>query len=442
MNFVQQPKHCSLTWYFLHTKFTCVGYNTNMLTLTYEYKLEPTSDQIEHIENTLNVCRSVWNFALGLRKDWCKSRKSLINACSIEREYIMSVDEPFPNYHVQAKQLTEAKKNSEFLKSANAQVLQQTLRTLDRAWDDMKARGFGFPRFKNKYRLRSFVFPQLNKDPISVNSIKLPGLKEVKWRMSRPIPDGFVPKQARIVRKASGYFVMLSLQLDVNVPNPIPHGHSRGLDLGFDKFIATSDGKEIKRPRFLKTLQRKLKLLQRRLRNKQKGSNNRHKLNHKIATLHQRISDTRKDWHFKLSHQLVQDAGMIFIEDINFVSWQRGMLSKASADAGFGQFVSILQWVCWKTDTYFAKVNKDGTSQTCPNCGAHTGKKTLDVRVHHCDECGYTTTRDVAAAQEVKNRGVKAVGQIVSENVCEDGLTGISGHTGLVKNLGSRKPKS
>ena len=95
-----------------------------MLTLTYEYKLEPTPDQIESIENTLNVCRSVWNFTLGYRKDCCKSRKTAIDACSIEREYIMSVDESFPNYHAQAKQLTEAKKTNDWLKSANAQVLQ------------------------------------------------------------------------------------------------------------------------------------------------------------------------------------------------------------------------------------------------------------------------------------------------------------------------------
>ena len=413
-----------------------------MLTLTYEYKLKPTSEQIEYIENTLNVCRSVWNFALAYRKDWCKSRKSAVNACSIKREYIMSVDEPFPNYHLQAKQLTEAKKNSDFLKSANAQVLQQTLRRLDRAWDDMKNRGFGFPRFKNKYRLRSFVFPQLNKNPISVNSIKLPGLKSVKWRMSRPIPDGFAIKQARIIRKASGYFVMLSLQLNVDVPNPLPHGHPRGLDLGFNKFVATSDGKEIKRPRFLKTLQYKLTLLSRRLRKKQKGSNNRHKLNQKIARLHKRIFDTRKDWHFKLSHQLVQDAGMIFVEDLNFVSWQRGILSKHSADAGFGQFIQILEWVCWKTDTYFAKVNKDGTSQTCPNCGTHTGKKTLDVRVHHCHECGYTTTRDVAASQEVRNRGLNALGHSVAQNVCGLDATGSIGNDILVGTGRSRKPKS
>ena len=413
-----------------------------MLTLTYEYKLEPTAEQIAYIENTLDVCRSVWNFGLKYRKDWCASRKSSVNACSIQSEYIMSVDEPFPNYHKQARDLTEAKKDNNFLKSANAQVLQQTLRTLDRAWDDMKARGFGFPRFKNKYGMRSFVFPQLNKNPIAKKSIKLPGLKEVKWRMSRPIPDGFIPKQARIVRKASGYFVMLSLQLNVDVPNPMPHGHPRGLDLGYDKFVATSDGEEIKRPRFLKILQRKLKLLQRRLRNKHKGSNNRYKLNQKIARLHQRISDTRKDWHFKLSHHLVKDAGMIFVEDINFVSWQRGLLSKSSADAGFGQFVNILEWVCWKTDTYFAKVDKNGTSQTCPNCGAHTGQKTLDIRIHNCHECGYFTTRDVAASQEIRNRGVKAVGQIVSENVCKLDATGSIGNDALVGTGRSRKSNS
>ncbi len=410
-----------------------------MITMTYEYKLSPTPEQVATIEQTLDVCRSVWNFALRQRKDWCASRKSSVNACSINSEYIISADEPFPNYHRQAKQLTDAKKQYPKLKTVHSQVLQQTLRTLDRAWDDMKARGFGFPRFKNKYRLRSFIFPQLGKEPIRNDGIKLPQLGWVQWRLSRPIPDGFEVKQARVVRKASGYFVMLSLQLDVDVPSPMPHGHPRGLDLGYDKFVATSDGEEIKRPLFLKTLQRQLKLLQRRLKNKRKGSNNRHKLNQKIARLHQRIADTRKDWHFKLAHHLCDDAGMIFVEDINFVSWQRGMFSKQSADAGFGQFVDILKWVCFRRDVYFAKVNKDGTSQTCPNCGSHTGKKTLDVRVHHCNECGYTTTRDVAASQVVRNRGITAVGQMVVENVCGLRATGSIGHDTLVGGGRSRK---
>ncbi|ELS01149.1 transposase [Xenococcus sp. PCC 7305] len=407
--------------------------------MTYEYKLQPTKEQITDIEKTLDICRSVWNFALRQRKDWCNSRKSLVNACSINSEYIISVDEPFPSYHQQAKQLTDAKKLYPALSSVHSQVLQQTLRILDRAWDDMRSRGFGFPRFKNRYRMRSFVFPQLGKNPIKDDAIKLPKFGWIRWRKSRDIPEGFEVKQARVVRKASGYFVMLSLQLKVDTPNPLPHGHPRGLDLGYDKFVATSDGEEIKRPRFLKLMHRKLKLLQRRLKNKHKGSNNRHKLNQKIARLHQRISDTRKDWHFKLAHHLCDGTGMIFVEDINFVSWQRGMLSKHSADAGFGQFVSILEWVCFRRDVYFAVVNKDGTSQTCPNCGAHTGKKTLDIRFHHCGECGYRTTRDVAASQEIRNRGVSALGHSVVENVCGLEATGSIGHDALVGTGRSRK---
>ena len=260
-----------------------------MLTLTYEYKLIPTIFQIEIIEHTLTVCRSVWNYALRERKDWLNSRKSLLNTCSLEKEYIIPADAPFPNYHYQAKQLTEAKKIHPVLKSVNAQVLQQVLRRLERAFEDMKRKGMGCPRFKNHYRMRSFVYPQMLKNCLEEERIKLPQLGWVGFRKSREIPNNFKIKQARIIRKASGYFIALSLQLDVNIPQPFPHGHPRGLDLGFDKFVATSDGEEVKRPRFFKTLQSKLKLLQRRLKKKRKGSKNRQKLNQKIARLHQQL---------------------------------------------------------------------------------------------------------------------------------------------------------
>ena len=102
------------------------------------------------------------------------------------------------------------------------------------------------------------------------------------------------------------------------------------------------------------------------------------------------------------------------------------MLSKHCLDAAFGQFVSILKWVAWKRDVFVAEVDKNFTSQTCPNCGFHTGKKTLDVREHNCPECGYTTHRDVAAAQVIRNRGIEnnALGHSVSENACGDDGTG------------------
>ncbi|MEH2207213.1 MAG: transposase [Nostoc sp.] len=389
-----------------------------MLTVTYEYKLKPTKQQIEDIENILTVCRKVWNYALRERKDWVNSRKCKVNACSLEYEYIIKADEPFPNYHVQAKKLTEAKKNNPELKNVNAQVLQQVLRTLDRAWEDMKSRNFGFPRFKKYFRMKSFVFPQLKGEIIKANRVKLPQLGWVKFHQSRPIPDGFAVKQARVVRRSSGYLVMLSLQLDVNVPDIIFYGHPIGIDVGLESFLATSDGQLIARPKFFNSLQCQMKLLQRRLKHKKLGSNNRKKLNTKIARLHQKISDTRKDFHFKTAHRLCDQGDSIFVEDIDFRTWAKAMLCKHTLDAGFGQFFNILSYVSWKRGKYFGKVNKDGTSQICPNCDAHTGKKTLNVRVHSCPECGYTTNRDVAAAQVIRNRGVNAVGQTVLENAC------------------------
>jgi putative transposase len=377
-----------------------------MFTLTYEYKLKPSKQQVKDIENILTVCRQVWNYALRERKDWVNSRRCKVNACSVEYEYIIKADEPFPNYHIQAKKLTEAKKINPELKSVNAQVLQQVLRNLDRAWDDMKSRNFGFPRFKKHFRMKSFVFPQLKGEIIKANRVKLPQLGWVKFHQSRPIPDGFVVKQARVVRRASGYFVMLSLQLDVNIPGISFHGHPIGVDVGLESFLATSEGTLIARPKFFKSLQRQIELLQRRLRNKKLGSNNCKKLNAKIARLHQKISDTRKDFHLKTAHRICDQGDSIFVEDIDFRVWAKGMFCKHTLDAGFGQFFTILSYVAWKRGKYFGKVNKDGTSQICPNCDAHTGNKALYIRIHSCPECGYTVNRDVAAAQVIRNRGV------------------------------------
>ncbi len=93
-------------------------------------------------------------------------------------------------------------------------------------------RGFGFPRFKKQGQLRSFVFSQLNKDILKNGKINLPKLGLVKFRESRPIPEGFVVKQARVVKKASGYYVILSCQLDVDVlspPTPLPKGGEGGM---------------------------------------------------------------------------------------------------------------------------------------------------------------------------------------------------------------------
>jgi putative transposase len=389
--------------------------------LTYNYKLKPTKKQIEIIEHNLNVCKSVWNHALKERKLWYRCRSCEINKCSLHAEYIVKPFE-YPNYHFQSSELTKAKKKFEFLSSGNAQAMQQTLRKLDKAFNDMKTKGMGFPRYKKN--LKSFNL--IGKFSIKDNHLIMPLLKSIKFKNSRDIPDGFKIKQVQIIKKASGYYANLMIELDINVVQPTPHGHAVGIDLGIQSMIATSDGLVLPRPKFLDKALRKIKLLQRKLRNKIKGSTKWKKLQHRIALLHEAVANRRKEYHFQLAHRLCDGVGMIFVEDINFVSWSKGLFSKQSLDIGLGQFFNILEYVCSQTDTYFAKVNKDYTSQICPNCGTHTGKKELNVRVHNCHECGYIQDRDVAAALVVRNRGLEkaAVGMPVVKQPSHGVLSG------------------
>ena len=417
-----------------------------MINLNYQYKLKLTQHQKRSINHFLDVCRSVYNYALKERKDWLNSRKSPQNRCSIISEYIVPADAQYPNYNQQSKNLTRAKKTNPRLKSVHSAVLQQMLKTLDKAFTDMKSKKLGFPRFKKEMRLprllprnlRVFLFPALPQDCLGRGKIKLPYFGWLKIRQSREFPTGFSAKQARIVKKASGYYVIICFQSQEQIPDATPGKISLGLDAGIESFAATSKGELIKAPKFLRNNLRKLKSLQRRLKLKKKGSNNWLKLQQKIARLHEKIADTRKDWHWKIANYLCEQTDNIFVEDINFVSWSKGIVRKSSLDFGMGQFFNqILPFVCWKKNKFFLKVDKNGTSQTCSNCGSYTGKKKLSERIHQCQYCGYIGSRDVVSAEIIKNRGLNAVGHTVLENAWGDGLTGVKQLNlfELVKNL-------
>ncbi len=165
--------------------------------------------------------------------------------------------------------------------------------------------------------------------------------------------------------------------------------------------------------------------LQRRLKKKTKNSNNWLKLQKKIAKFHEQVANTRKDWHFSLAHYLCDQADNIFVESpltpLNKGGtkggiWAKGLFSKQSLDSGIGGFINeVLPFVCWKRGKFYLKVNKDGTSQECSNCGQHTGKKLLSERTHSCPYCLHVESRDTNSAKIVRNRGLVAVGHPVQE---------------------------
>ncbi len=186
----------------------------------------------------------------------------------------MSADYPFPGYHQQQNNLPKAKKVFPRLASVPSQALQTTIRRLHDAWDFFQKRGFGFPRFKKYGQIKSIILPQFKTNPITGWQVNLPKLGKVQINLHRPIPDGFAIKQIRVFKKAIGWFAIVSVSSDVEIPQPMPRGHFIGVDVGLLNYLATSDGFVEPGRKFFKTEHRRLLLLQGRMSKKVKRSKN------------------------------------------------------------------------------------------------------------------------------------------------------------------------
>lgn len=203
------------------------------------------------------------NRALRELKDWIASRKSPIDRCSLAREYIIPANIPFPSYQRQQNDLPKLKREIPKLGDVYSQVLQTTIRRLHDTWDAFLARGYGFPRFRKFGQFKSFVFPQFKDNPVTGHHIKLPKIGLVPINVHRPIPNGFVVKQVRVLSKCRNtqWYVVLTLQAEVFIPEAPVRGRAVGIDLGLERFLTISDGSSVERPKFFKSLQGELKLL-------------------------------------------------------------------------------------------------------------------------------------------------------------------------------------
>lgn len=372
--------------------------------LNYRYRIYPDSQQVELLNEWLETCRISYNYALRELKDWIASRKCSIDRCSLESEYIMAADYPFPSYHQQQNNLPKAKKKFPRLKTVQSQVLQTNIRRLHDSWDSFRNRGYGFPRYKKFGQMKSILFPQFKTNPVTDWTVQLPKIGKVQINLHRPIPEGFMVKQVRIVKKAVGWFAVMAIQSDFDFPSPKPHGHEIGLDVGLLSYVATSDGYTETRPKFFKTAHSRLKVLQKRLSRKMKRGNNYEKARIKVAKQHNYISFRRSDYQFKLAHKLCDMADTIYVEDCDFRIMAKGMLGKHTIDASFGQLRDILEYVAQTRNVFVGRVDHRGTSQVCPNCRSEV-RKDLSVRISDCKECNYVVDRDIASGQEICNRG-------------------------------------
>ncbi len=260
------------------------------------------------------LLRRHWNYALGQRLDWLNRTRAPIARCSIVAEPIGEVGAPV-DYYTQAFELKQTKELFPEYKGIYADCQQQNLMRLDKAWKrwlfpDKNGKRGGRPRFKKRGDICSFTFPRVNHPKAGVhlrgNVLKLSRIGEVLVILHRPIPDGFVIKQATILRKADGWYVSFSLE-DGTVPELLPVEAVKsavGIDVGLEKFLATSDGQAVEVPQYFRNAQAQLARQQRKLARKEKGAKNYQKQANKVARLHLHVARQRKAFHYQVVQAL------------------------------------------------------------------------------------------------------------------------------------------
>ncbi|WP_363319159.1 transposase [Microcoleus sp. PH2017_01_SCD_O_A] len=394
--------------------------------ITYQYRIKPNSEQIAIMDNWLELLRRHWNYALGQRLDWLHRTRCRIDRCSIISEPIGKIPET-ANYYTQQSALKETKKIFPEYKDIYSEVQQINIQRLEKAWwrwltPDKTLKRAGRPRFKKKGELRSFCFSRVNHPKaacfLTGTTLRIPRIGEIPVIVHRPILNGFTLKTATIVKKADGWYVCLSIE-DGSVPTLMPIDTIKtavGIDVGLEKFLATSDGKIVRIQQTRRKAQNHLGRQQRKLANQQKGSANYQKQANKVAKIHQRIQRQRKDFHYKTAHFLVRQYDLIAVEDLNIKGLARTHWGKSILDAAWGSFMTILEAVAVIRGVRVVKVNPNNTSQDCSGCGVKV-KKDLSIRWHSCSHCHTELDRDINAAINILHRAIedfKAVGLIVS----------------------------
>ena len=357
---------------------------------TYKFRLYPNNAQTELLAKHFGCARFVYNYFLNQRKEQYK--------------FTGRSD----NYYVEAKSLTELKKQeaTAWLKEVNAQALQFAIRSLEAAYTNFFKKRAKHPNFKSKHSKNSFTVPQ--SASIADNRLFIPKFKEgIKCSVHREI-KGKIGK-VTITKTPSGkYFVSVFTEEEYVTPLKKTN-KSIGLDMGLKDLLITSDGETFKNNRYTRKYEHKLAKAQQHLSRKKKGSRGFENQKLKVAKLYEKISNSRADYLHKCSISLVRRYDTICIEDLNVKGMERNHhLAKSIADASWGSFVTMLTYKAeWnnkkivKVDRYFP------SSQTCNVCGyVNKDIKDLSVREWECPHCHTHHDRDINAAINILRFGL------------------------------------
>ncbi|WP_411097836.1 RNA-guided endonuclease InsQ/TnpB family protein [Streptomyces sp. 020-2-3H-GM] len=389
----------------------------------YRYRCYPTPAQTAQLTQTFGACRWAYNEGLALRdRAWREHRVSL-------------------GFAESCRALTGWRnaEGTRWLQEVSSVVLQQALRHLDAAFGRFFQGTARHPRRRKKGRSRdaaTYVRTgfRWTEDPERPGTglialAKQAGPLRVRW--SRPLPEGARPVKLTVSRDRAGRFfvsVLVEERIEPLPPVFLPTGGAPkavGLDLGLAALVTLDDGEKVEHPRLLKKYGAKLAARQRSLHRKKKGSNNRNKARQEIARLYALIGDARRDALDRLTTRLVRENQVLVVEDLSVASLVRSPrgegrrrkagLNRAILDASWGELLRQLRYKCaWYGRTLVVVDRFFPSTRRCSACGTYGPKMDLAVRGWSCGACGAAHDRDVNAARNLRDEGLRLYGLVAS----------------------------
>jgi putative transposase len=374
---------------------------------TFKYKLKPTPEQARALERVLWRCRTLYNAALDERKTaWERCHVSV-------------------NYYQQKAELPDLKTACPEYAEVNAQVLQDVILRVERAFQAFFRRlkadeRPGYPRFQGRNRYNSFTYPQYGNGSgvvLDGGVLSLSKIGRILIRVHRPLEGS--PKTVTLSREADGWYACFSC---VEVPTqPLAAtGHETGIDVGLKVFLISADGDTVQSPRQNRKAEKQLAKANRRVSRRKKGSKRRKKAVQLLARKHQKVRRQRTDFHHKTALYLLRTYDIIYLEDLQIRNMNRrpaprpdgtggyehngasrkAGLNKSIQDAGWYAFRRILTCKAAWAGKRVQAVLPAFTTQDCSGCGERV-YKSLSVRTHVCNNCGLILDRDENAALNI-----------------------------------------